>query len=265
MTIAAGFKCKDSIIVCADREIKRSPGKTFETKTWHRQYNDLAVVVTGAGSFPHLESAATKITQRLKGIADIDKAEKVVREVFKYVIKEEFFQKQGCPPSGVPFDLIAGVSTKTHVDIIRFEQGVLRRGKDKELAGLGAHIASYFFDQYYDQYYHPPVPLSDGMTLGAFIIYAVKNSGLGCGGPTDLWVLEKGANAAHYNVRYLDSIFQSLRIPFRDILYATAHLGLTEDEFDIELDRICRLTKQFRISSLPNWKRARRALGGLPR
>jgi hypothetical protein len=256
MTIAAGFKCTDSVIICADREIKRSPGKTFETKTWHRQYKGLAAVITGAGSFSHLESAATKIAQRLKGVASIGEAERVVREVFKYVTKEEFFQKPGCPSSGVPFDLIVGISARSAVEIIRMEQGVLRRGKEVELAGIGAHIAQYFFNQYY----HPPVCPVDGMILGAYIIYSVKRSGLGCGGPTDLWVLEKGASAAPYNVRYLDSIFQSLRIPFRDLLYVTSHLGLTEDEFAVEMDRICRLTKLCRISALPSWRRAHRGI-----
>jgi 20S proteasome alpha/beta subunit len=260
MTIAAGFKCKDSVIICADRELTTSSGKLLKGKTWHQRNKDLAVVVTGAGKFAHLESAATKITQRLRGVSDINGVEKIVRAIFKYVIKEEFFSKPGCP-AGLPFDLIVGVSTKTDIDIIRIEQGVLRCGRTKELAGAGAHIADYFFGQYY----HPPVAPIDGMTLGAYIIYSVKKSGLGCGGPTDLWLLEEGANAAPYSVPYSDSIFQALRIPFRDLLYVTANIGLPDEKFGTELDRICRLTKQFRTSSLPNWKRARRGIAGLPK
>jgi hypothetical protein len=61
MTIAAGFRCEEGIVICADREISRPTGKTMETKIWGANYDNLSVVVTGAGSWAYLRSAANEV------------------------------------------------------------------------------------------------------------------------------------------------------------------------------------------------------------
>lgn len=251
MTIAAGFRCRDGIIVCADREITTGTGKLWKKKIWTADYKKLSVVVTGAGSFSHLESAATKIIEKLKS-SSFDESPEIIRSVFEYVCKREYFQKPGCPsPGTVPFDLIVGLSSPQRMQIIRMEQGVLKRNCGAELVGSGAPWAQYFFDMYH----HYP-RLSDGIVLGAYVVYVVKKSGLGCGGPTDLYVVKVGEEPEHLGVSYLDDIFGSLRVPFRDLVFAASDLNLSDAEFDQELGRVVRLLKSYRSGHKKRWQRA---------
>lgn len=250
MTIAIGFRCQDSVIVCADREITLGTGKLLKKKIWAANQREQSVIVTGAGAFSHLESAATKIIEKLKH-SSLGDAPKIMRSAFEYVCKKEYFHKPGCPPPGsVPFDLIVAASDSKQVRLFRMEQGVLKHGRRAELAGSGAPWAQYFFDQFH----HFP-RLVDGITLGAYAVYSVKRSGLGCGGPTDLWVLQAGKKPEPVPVKYLDSAFTSLRVPFRDLLFGFSNLGLSDANFNKELRRIEGLLRGYRESYKGKWRR----------
>ena len=181
----------------------------------------------------------------VKKLRNATVAEKEIRRIVKQVYHDEI----GADPNNMAldpmgFDLIVGISYPDKIVCFRSEQDSVRLAeKEKpEVTGAGEPIAKYFFDQYHT----PEILPEDGITLAVYILSAVKSSGLGCGGPTDLYILEKGKPPEPLCIGHIEMMLSDLRVPLRDLLFALPKISIEDSKFNAELERIMRLVKSYR-------------------
>ena len=256
MTIAAGFTCDRHIVICADREITRRTGKTYETKIWSAKHKNLSVVATGAGSFGYLKSAAEKVLDSLVACSDVQHVEGQIRRVVSNVYREEISKDPHVRSRNKPsFDLIVAASDHKFLQIFRSESVAVRSGEAVEFVGAGDVIARYFFDKWFSS----TISIHDGIALATHVVSVVKESGLGCGGPTDLYTLDEKGEIEPLTVKHLETIQKSLRLPFRDLLFALSRIRISDDAFDAEIARVTAYIKRER-ESLKRYQRPLTAL-----
>jgi 20S proteasome alpha/beta subunit len=235
VTIALGFSYSSGIVVSADREVTHGEcGKTYELKIWHKRCDHNSIVVTGAGDWNYLKSAAEGIISEAESLGSLGEIKKVVRSEVKRVFKDEISLDPRSRTSDPPgFDLIVALAVEGQTAIIRTENLAVNIGHPPEVVGTGGPMARYLFKSFC----HLTPSLGEGVVLAAYIVKAVKESAFGCGGPTDLIILTEGGEIHTQGTSLLEKrIFPDLAIIFEKLLYAHACVNRTDASFvkDIE-------------------------------
>lgn len=122
MTIIAGFRCQDGIVVCADTQetlgsAKRNVPKLEFTHgpTWSAEQNkminhDLALAMCGAGDSPFVDKVASRAWDALRGVADIYEASDAVESMIKETYREfgEIYQPGSFPQAELIYGITIG-------------------------------------------------------------------------------------------------------------------------------------------------------------
>ena len=122
MTVIAGFRCQDGVVVCADTQetlgsSKRNVPKLEFTKgpTWSAEQNeminhDLALALCGAGNGHCVDKIASRAWDALRGIAHIEEASDAVESMIKETYREfgQIFQPESFPEAELIYGITIG-------------------------------------------------------------------------------------------------------------------------------------------------------------
>lgn len=240
MTIAAGFKCTDGIVLFADQEITHIDGsRTKEQKIWTKQYEQLGVVITGSDNWPYLQSTADKIVRTLSGCETLEDAELMIVDTIRTVFEKDISldsRNLTEPPS---FEMIIGIAAEGNFRLLKTSNLAVHPGKLAEFIGAGETLARSYLDSLYlkssisKQTVNRSV--EEAVVAGSYILRQVKESAYGCGGPTDAVVLRPSGEVEPATVAYLDSVFENAKIPMRRLLLAYANFNDSDEKFEEEL------------------------------
>lgn len=214
MTIIVGIVCKDGLVMAADSQAESFRGVKVKRLDYHKittfpQTGDLFVVVSGAGTGAFISKAtdtlkekyeSTKIT-RPGELSDI--AEEVMTLMQKRYVVEKM-DKLGLSKNAhnhnrlrkvqvdfeLNFILMVGCITKSgeqpNVYTVGTD-GVSERGEKFASVGSGSAYAEYLLTKMYRE----DITTEQGKQLAVFIIEEVKRIDPGCGGPTQVIILNK--------------------------------------------------------------------------
>jgi len=211
MTIAAGFKCSDGIVLCADSEVGTDFEKHQESKIFTGVgIGNRMVVVTGAGWFDFIKMTADKIIHRtahLDTVSDVEEIiEKTILEVFRNHIR--YYPTHPKPD----FSLIIAIRSETGIlELLRTsETAITRVDKNQACTGSGEILANYLFHilsrsqspLIFDED-HKLNPLSavETSVLAAYILHQVKQHTTGCGQSSEIIIIPKQGD-----VRWIDRL-----------------------------------------------------------
>lgn len=203
MTLIAGTKCKDGVVIAADTEHTDGVVKFQEHKlnvypsdrvmTCH--LSELAqspyrVVVAGAGSSDYIKMAADCIRDKIRDCPDrrmVEMCEAVkssVRETHENIFKYWNPDDQNRPSLALCVGLRRGEETK----VLRTTDVAVSEVETMSFAGTGEPLARYLAGGLY----RPKQSVVTVMNILVQVFRAVKESGAYVGGNTELCILGKG-------------------------------------------------------------------------
>jgi len=91
MTIAAGFRCYDGVVLCTDSEHTVGQSKFYEKKIFRIDAENATAFLAGAGHDVYIKSAADEIASAIEGkIVSLDQIKVAVEEVVSGLYEDHF-------------------------------------------------------------------------------------------------------------------------------------------------------------------------------
>jgi 20S proteasome alpha/beta subunit len=273
LTIIAGFRCSEGIVLCADTQETSGSSKKDVPKLRFSERGiltdtPLAVAFCGAGPGPFIDRMIDQAWEDVQVATTLDEACDEIKRSIEETYKRygSIFQDGQCPTA----DLIYGVKASGGSRLF-CANGPIVNEKDYYSSGAGYYMADFLAKRMYSK----NLNLRQCAILAAFIIFQAKEHVDGCGGATHIGVLrDEGVSglAEAENIKAITEMADSADISFGRMLLQAADLDLSSDEFmkpaaeEIEyLDRLREAQKNnLQKSGLWNLRRVLGSMGTTP-
>lgn len=232
VTIIAGFRCDEGIVLCADTQetsgsSKRDVPKLRFEGSGMLTDTPLAVVFCGAGSGPFIDRMVDQAWEDVQVATSLDEAcDEIKRSIENtYTKYRNIFQDGQCPTA----DLIYGVKANGGTRLF-CANGPIINEKDYYSSGTGYYLADFLAKRMYSK----SLNMRQCAILAAYIIFQAKEHVDGCGGDTHLAVLRDDGVSGVAEKDNIDAITEMADWAdgsFGRLLLQAADLDLTSDEF----------------------------------
>lgn len=237
LTLAAGFPCRDGVILCADTEITRAgilkiPGKKILTY----KRDNVSLAVTGANDWSYVEMTFQKISDQLDQLNDPSPTRDEVQEVIEQTLLRVYESFVAVDPEGAKFSIIA--ATRTDNDelslLASHESPAIVRFDGFQCTGGGQILASYLADIFYDV----SISINKGVFLAAYILRLAKKYVSGVGGRSDILVITPNGEMKLQRpdfVKDLEAMFENFDTILQPILFSVPDMHMPEEQFEREV------------------------------
>jgi hypothetical protein len=213
MTIIAGFRCQDGIVVCADTQetfgsAKRnvpklvfSHGPTLSAEQDRMINHDLALAMCGAGDGPFVDKIASRAWDALRGVADLYEAE-----------------------------LIYGITIGGQSSLFQ-ASGPLVNEKSYASNGIGYYLADFLAGRMGANGEHGWLTTRQCVVVAAYILFQAKEHVEGCGGNSHIAVLRESEASGMVDFQLVEHLTEYLKLAdvfTGEMLLATADFTLTD-------------------------------------
>lgn len=254
MTIIAGFKCYEGIVICSDTQetisnlSKRNiPKLRFEPSGGSHSGDGLAAAFCGAGDngsfIDKLIETAWIDAQCATSIDEAcEEVEKSIANTYRKFGR--IYQPGYCPGA----DLIYGIKMHNSSRLFNAHDAVVTEKHGYETAGIGYYMADFIAGRMYADHLN----LYQCVILAAYILFQAKEHVDGCGGESHIAILrDKGVSGPvdYRRVNRLTTLLQFADFEAGRMLLKVAELGLDEKEFREEMDEIVNSLKLIRDSN----------------
>jgi hypothetical protein len=198
MTIAIGFRCMDGLVVCADTQETIADIKTDTQKIRSFHYTDkFAVVMVGAGSSDYVDNAIEDITDGLGLLRQFTWIDLYKNIKVSYL---NFFDTALKPWAVYPQDerpdigLILAIAIKGQVwRLLRIRGTALTTVHRFCCSGMGILVGQKLCKELYSA----TVTTQEMASLAIHILDEIKSGVSGCGGNSDIVLLDRELNYTH--------------------------------------------------------------------
>ena len=246
MTIAAGFRCADGVILCADtQEVTQGFLKTRVPKLIIRPQGMIVregiwTVFAGAGHGPLIDKLIDKAWSAVEGaVPFFEPVCNAIEEAIKSYHQELTTLFQSGDPDYPRAELIYGVSVKDDVGLFKATGPIVNPVPRYETAGSGEVLAKYIADVF------TPIDgllsVRQAAIISLYALQQTKEHAEGCGGDSHVVILQRSEDpkslespkvaGATYNLWNLEVIA-------RRLFLAVPDLEMSEEEFSKELGTI---------------------------
>jgi 20S proteasome alpha/beta subunit len=190
LSIVAGFKCPEGIVLCADTQettgvAKRSiPKLRFEPSGTPQIGEGLAVAFCGAGDNG---AFIDRLVQNAWEDAQLGTNAKQVCEIIQNTIESTYKKYKeiygaGCCPM---VDLVYGVKMSNECRLFSASGAVVNERESYDSFGAGQYMADFLKNRMYNRYLN----LRQCAILAAYILFQAKEHVDGCGGESHIAIL----------------------------------------------------------------------------
>lgn len=191
MTIAAGFKCENGLVMATDTELTNGSFKTHGGKGSLVKFGeDCVVAVVAAGYYDYLALACEEICEASYGRAAEEIKHSIKTAIYEIYSKHihPFFPEQ--ESAGV-LQVLVGIVVPGDIEpvsLLRSYKSILREAGPYDFVGAGESVARFLMGRK-KTYSWPPIK---EVSKTAFeIISTVKKNVPSCGGGTNLWQIRE--------------------------------------------------------------------------
>jgi len=191
VTVAAGFRCNEGIVLCADTEESLGDIKQWRSKVLTSVYpgHGHIVAFVGAGWSDYIETAIQKAGEGLadcKNMAEIkDHLQRKLIGFFSEHLAHWAYYPEAERPS---VELLIAATTKEERSELFYYGGTAFYSTSQKVVGTGAILGGDVLSEY--QTYHES--LDELCSLAVLVLSKIKKRVIGCGGETHLVALRKG-------------------------------------------------------------------------
>jgi hypothetical protein len=249
VTIAAGFRCRNGIVLCTDSEMTYQEAlKVNESKMLHYTSSDspFHFIMTGAGDWDYVQATFQKVVDRLEG--DKGKGTLRLQDALEDTLVEMYGTHIPLAPEPRPdlSVLVAAFTPEEPQPVLIKSANTLVIGSIKfECIGIGAVLARYLADSFYAD----SLSLSQGVSLATYILRIAKNYVPKCGGQTSIATFSDSAEINFdfdAQVAALESYFSSVESEIGSILFQCPDEDLSDAQFNESLQRFSQTMKRLR-------------------
>lgn len=236
MTIIAGFKSKDGIVICADTQetfggTKKDVPKLIFQPSEHSDgsTDDVAAAFCGAGDGPFIEKLIDSAWQDSVGADTLETLCNRIEDSIKstYADFGAIFQTGHCPS----VDLIYGVKMGGRSKLFHAYGPVVIEKDVYVTAGTGSYIGDYIAGRTTSDH---PIPLDRAVTLAVYILEEAKKNVEGCGGESHVAILRNDGASGRVGAKQIAAIADTLNMIDRSLgrfLLKTADLSVPDEDF----------------------------------
>lgn len=234
--MAAGFYCRDGLVVCADTQITYPYEfiKLQAQKIVLSERDDLVAAITGAGDWEYLRL----ITEKLKSFLDngpskLEEIKQGIEDLVLGIYERQIAWSVAQPKPSTDM-LIAVLCENGGQAIIRACETAVTTIQGAEVVGtgriLGLRLASLLWE--------PRMSIQQCVALAAYITYLAKKYVSDVGGRSHVITLTRGEPlAARFidNPTNLESVFERFDQALRPLLLGFGDLEVSDKQFDGKL------------------------------
>lgn len=242
MTIVAGFKSFEGIVVCADTQetidnlSKRDvPKLRFEPEdsafygARGHEGDGLAVAFCGAGeNGPFIDKLIDNAWHDAKNTTALPETCEAIEESIKDTYREfgKIFQVGFCPQA----ELIYGVKMEGRSKLFSAMGPVVNEERTYSTAGIGRHLADFLAARMHGDHLN----IRQCAILAAYVLFQTKEHIEGCGGDSHIAVLRNNGTSGKVGSRQVQAITELLKITDKDsgrIFLELADFEINDEEF----------------------------------
>jgi len=246
MTIAAGFVCRDGIVICADSEVSTDFEKYEESKIFTlASVTGPTVVFAGSGWSDFIKMTVSKIKTAAQFATTANEIEEIVEEVIMKVHRNHI---RHYPSDPKPFvSLLIGIKDRGDLRLLQTSGTSIRPVSGSAFLGAGETLGHYL-----SRGLSPELELTDKAALLAVqILEQVKASVPGCGGKfSEVTILpEEGRLRRLRPSQLLDIEFRGREFNgiLKPLLMSFSDDSISDEDFEAtfgEFDRQCHKVRQ---------------------
>lgn len=271
MTIIAGFKCNEGIVLCADTQetvgtMKRNvPKLRLEpSEGWagENDGNSLAVAFCGAGDGPFIDKLVETCWQSAKSAQSAGQACQAIEQSIRdhYAQFGKIFQPGYCPHA----ELIFGVKMWGESMLFSADGPTVNEVNGYRSSGVGQYMADFLASRMYGYY----LTIHQCVILSAYILFQAKEHVDGCGGESHIAVLReqgKSGLVEWVRVNAITELVGSSDLELGRLLLQTANIEASDEQFRSRYKVVRKILEKFRKHhriELKKWGGASAALSG---
>jgi hypothetical protein len=241
MTIVAGFRCTNGIVMCSDTEYSHGEShKTYGTKIAHFVKPHFSFVLSAAGNPGFMERVFDEFADKLE--TAIPNTMKETTDIFEDVLRD-LYQKHIFPiPNWEKIDadaqfLVAIRTPDGKQDLLGSSITILSKAGEYECKGAGADVGMAVIDMAA----YPSLSVAEAVILSIHALERVKTIAAYCGGASTVIIQEPTGITREKKFRDISEIEKSLRdlqAEITPLLLSWADESLPEEQFRERLDRV---------------------------
>lgn len=187
MTIIAGFRCTNGIVLCSDSEL--TYGESFKSPFGAkivRSYEPAYCLISAAAGYIDYAEALWEAL-----LSELDKSDKqfeTIRESIAENLKR-FYYDHIYPANRdeLSIRLLMGLRTKDgKIELFKSAESALLTGDAYEIAGSGAPLGNYLVQTLTGR---KPITVDEGEIVAVQVVKQAKTFVPYCGGKTQIWIL----------------------------------------------------------------------------
>jgi 20S proteasome alpha/beta subunit len=190
MTIAAGFRFSDGILLCADTQ-HTSSSKANETKISQIKHGGASLVLVLAGRSAFARRGREKIEEEIKRLPQKQLAKGIIQDAIERALREVFNNHIYVHPDwgkadSPDFSFVIGLfSPIDGISLLATEETVcVERPKDVCL-GSGSYLGDYLSRIYWNEHFS----IIEAVHLAIYMLHQAKSYDANCGGESEFIVL----------------------------------------------------------------------------
>lgn len=237
MTIIAGFRCDEGIVICADTQetlgtAKRNvPKLRFEPCNHYTDVEDnhsnLAAAFCGAGSGPFIDKLIDSAWTAAKQEHDLATVCAAIETSLKNEYREfgQIYQVGSCPE----VQLIYGVKMNGESRLFTAMGPIVNEKYEFDSGGQGHYMADFLASKMH----YRQLTVNQCAILAAYVLYEAKEHVDGCGGDSQIAVLRNAGTSgtvSWFNVRPLNEFIALGSDSVGDILMALLDIDKSDED-----------------------------------
>jgi len=266
LTIAAGFLCKDGIVMCADSQETAGDYKFPLEKLVSGVDSWTEVVIAGSGIGHLVDAAARRITRHIMGgYESYEVIEDRIREALNELYKNDFRLYPSQYTGDTIVDLLIGVKLRKAQYPVLFAASATAVSRVAEYAVIGSGRAvQYTIQSLYGKY----MPLSRGVLIAIYLMNTAKSVLTTVGGQSKIATIHNGDAALGFagplEIKEAEDVFKRFNTQL-SLVIDLANLEKPEEEFQERIADFTRYIAELRQNYRANIDRWRNLMELLSR
>ena len=263
VTIIAGFKSEDGIIICGDTQETQGDNKRnvnkIRVEPQHAEMLkimagvDLAVAFGGAGHGPFVDMIIDKSWHAASSTKSITEAASAIESEIKRIYKEYggIYQRGQCPYA----EILYGIKADGESRLFMASGPIIVEKEEYETSGTGSPLANYLASKMYGA----RLTLYQCLILATYVLLQTKGHVEGCGGESHIAVLRNDGRCGLVDKRRVEaitSLLDSADTCAGRLLLRSADLTASEsdlEKYTKEFTSNVSISRSIASESIRNW------------
>jgi 20S proteasome alpha/beta subunit len=254
MTIVAGFKVHDGILLCSDTQYTGAE-KVNKQKLFPEPIDGHSYVFALAGHEPNGKMAMEECQEAIKAILPERRTLKTVKSALRVAVKPivdgYVLSRSADQRDALAFEILVGCWIPNGVGHQLFSigrNGSVNTVKEYECFGSGSYLGHYLIRPSYSYF----MPMEAMMVFAADALRCAKLYDAACGGPSSFVLVGKdgGWRSVLYDFHGAEEFLHQYDFYARELLYYAAPQNTSDDTFEKYLGKFADMVRNARLK----WK-----------